>query len=820
MLIGHLDHADISHISGWARDAGDPTKRLELEVYDGDRFITRLIADRPRPDLAAAGVGDGHYGFWTPLPREMFPFSVHLLSVRFRETGVDLRNSPKPVYPRQGGIDPAFGEWFNRHIDNAAAAAAEPRQLAPLFTLCANALARLMHAEARLEDASGSVSVGSIDQAALPARLKAALEKAFEACPPLHVPIFRQPKLSIIVAGVAGLRENHACLTSIVASRGLSDYEVIFVDTTGTVDMVLAPFLVKGGIRFVKTPQPAPILEAYRTGLALAAGQRLVFLGHVVSVEPDAIAALSATLDAVDGPAVVTPRLVGADGRIVEAGSRLGAMAARLPTGHREPGDAGRYRTLRNSDDVSARAFMIDRATLLSVGQFDGIDDFGDLGIADLAFRLREAGAAVLAQGFAGVSIAGRGGVARANRRGRANFVAKWQHVLPAADAQENTAQPKRALVIDERLPDPNRDAASQAVLSHCESLIRLGYCVEFVPLSFDSSAREAGASLFMRGIEAHVEADNAADLLRARAGQFDLVYLHRLSVARDLMATSRATQPAARIVYNVADLHFLRLRRRAGIEANATFLAESEFMEADERTCLAGADVVITHSTDEEAWIRGVLPGANVRRVMWTQRINPAVAPFGERRNFCFVGTYGHEPNVDAVGHFLRAMWPKVRDGLPDATFEIAGSHLAPGMFDTGLPGVVPRGYFADARSYLAQVRVMLAPLRFGAGVKGKVLLAFAEGLPCVMSGIAAEGLELPAAIRELLVAADEEAFVRKAVRFYTDSTVWTQASGLVREWAAANLSPSAIDRDIAAALAAAATGGPDPLLHRVSPL
>jgi O-antigen biosynthesis protein len=97
-----------------------------------------------------------------------------------------------------------------------------------------------------------------------------------------------------------------------------------------------------------------------------------------------------------------------------------------------------------------------------------------------------------------------------------------------------------------------------------------------------------------------------------------------------------------------------------------------------------------------------------------------------------------------------------------------------------------------------------MLAPLRFGAGVKGKVLLSLAHGVPCVMSAIAAEGLDLPGPLRNLVVAGDDESFVRKALRFDKDDGLWRQASGLALEWAERNLSPAAIDAAFAEALAA----------------
>jgi glycosyltransferase involved in cell wall biosynthesis len=805
MLKGYIDRADETIVSGWAWDTENPARRIVLDLCDGDQVIATIVADTLRPDLAAAAVGDGRYGFSLRLPAGLLPCAVHLLRVRFRETGADVDRSPQPVYPAHGGLDLSLEGWFSRQVEACAAAATEPKHLAPLMALCVNAMSRLLGAEARLAEGAASVPVAALDRAALPARLKQALERALQTCPPLHVPVHREPRLSIVVAGSASFAENHACIGSIVASPGLRDYEIIFVDVTAATDMVVAPFVVGGGIRFVATGKPAPAVEAYRTGLAMARGSRLLFLGHVAAVAPDAILALSETLDQRDEPVLVAPRLIGRDGRVVEAGATIAALGVRQPVGQFELQGASRLRTLRPSDDVPTRAFMVDRTVLASLGGFEGVDDFGAFGMADLAFRLRAAGGTVLVQGFADVVVSGVADDPARDAGARSRFVAAWQDALPAAQAHE-AQRPRRALVVDERLPDPGRDAASVAVLSHCEALADLGFQVEFAAIERGAAMADGGRALFMRGIEVHADAGEPEALLQARAGQFDLVYLHRLSVARRLLPSLRATQAQARLVYSVADLHGLRLGREAELASDAALAGEAALLEAAERECLASADAVVTHSSHEADWIAKAVPAATVVTALWRYRLNPAPAGYATRSGFCFLGSYLHRPNVDAVRRFVAELWPQLRDSVGDATFEIAGSHFEQGGFGALPAGVVARGHVADAAAYLGRIRVMLAPLRFGAGVKGKVLLALAEGIPCVMTPVAAEGIELPEALRRLVVAADDADFIAKAAALHADPALWHEASTLGRDWASVNLSRSAIARQLSGVLGPAA--------------
>ena len=134
-------------------------------------------------------------------------------------------------------------------------------------------------------------------------------------------------------------------------------------------------------------------------------------------------------------------------------------------------------------------------------------------------------------------------------------------------------------------------------------------------------------------------------------------------------------------------------------------------------------------------------------------------------------------------------------------------GPQFVRGIASDGLPQAIYAALvcvFCLLGAYLAGIRVMLAPLRFGAGVKGKVLISLGQGLPCVMSEVAAEGLGLPGALRTLLVAEDDEAFQRKALRFHADGALWQRASELALRWAQETLSAAAIDAGLAAALEA----------------
>ncbi|GEN63631.1 glycosyltransferase [Acetobacter oeni] len=329
----------------------------------------------------------------------------------------------------------------------------------------------------------------------------------------------------------------------------------------------------------------------------------------------------------------------------------------------------------------------------------------------------------------------------------------------------------KRALVIDSRLPAVARDAGSCAVLSHMRVLLSLGYAVSFAAADemdrdgVDAEAlRAEGVTVFRAPFDASVE-----DVLRRQEGSFDLVYLHRESVATRYLALARQLQPGARMVYSVADLHYLRLQRQGEVQERPELLAQARRVRLAECTAAWSADVVLTHSSVEAEILRRAVPEADVRCVPWAVETAAVVPGFEDRRGVVFFGDYSHAPNVDAVRWLVEEIMPLVWCEAPWIECVLAGS----GMPDTlrGLTGERVRvpGHVPDLAGLLGQVRVGVAPLRFGAGVKGKVLECLAAGVPCVMTPVAAEGLNLSGELAEL-VGQDAAAVARLIVRVHEE--------------------------------------------------
>jgi glycosyltransferase involved in cell wall biosynthesis len=278
-------------------------------------------------------------------------------------------------------------------------------------------------------------------------------------------------------------------------------------------------------------------------------------------------------------------------------------------------------------------------------------------------------------------------------------------------------------------------------------------------------------ANLQKLGIEClyHPYFWSVEEVFRKAAHKPDLVYLHRYTNASKYATMVRRYFPECRVVYNVADLHFLRMERQAEIDPASTSAAAVAAQRRDETGVMRNVDSVIVHSPVEAALLREIEPALDVRVVPWTVLPRPAARAFGERSGTAFVGGFGHPPNADAVRHMVGEIVPLLRPLAPDCTVYLVGSKMPDALLNLRVPGVAPLGYVPVLADILHKLRCTVVPLRYGAGIKGKVLESFAHGLPCVMSEVAAEGLELPDDLTWLVARSPAE-FAEKLARVHGD--------------------------------------------------
>jgi glycosyltransferase involved in cell wall biosynthesis len=225
-------------------------------------------------------------------------------------------------------------------------------------------------------------------------------------------------------------------------------------------------------------------------------------------------------------------------------------------------------------------------------------------------------------------------------------------------------------------------------------------------------------------------------DFARAHAGRFDLVYLHRVETATRCLKLARRYFDA-QIIYSVADLHHIRLKGQSEFDPNHApeLMHQARAVALQELSAALSADWVITHSASEAEQLQQMSTIAGkVRVIPWALPPAPVKTRFADRSGVAFVSSFEHAPNVDAARWLVHEIMPLIWRKAPEIQCLIIGSGLSDDLRrDLARPGIEVPGRVGSLAAVLERIRLTVAPLRFGAGLKDKVLRSLAAGLPCI---------------------------------------------------------------------------------------
>ena len=288
--------------------------------------------------------------------------------------------------------------------------------------------------------------------------------------------------------------------------------------------------------------------------------------------------------------------------------------------------------------------------------------------------------------------------------------------------------QPKRALIVDTKLPRRDRSSGSAAVLSHVAALRALGWEVEVVASDELARGEDAIHALKAWGVTCHRAplVSSVEEVLRRKRAMFDLVYLHRLPNAEAYAALARAWQPSARLVYSAATLAGGSLKAR-------------------EITAMRMVDATIVQTAADAAYLRREASGARVHVISQALTATPRGVPKGEYQGLAFIGEAGDAADAEALGWLTSEVMPLVWARHADMPLLLAGGGWTQSGLDQRIHVVGP---VDRLESVLAAVRLTVAPRRSGIGVHNAVLESLAAGVPCAMTPVSAEGIPLTGAL------------------------------------------------------------------------
>ena len=610
---------------------------------------------------------------------------------------------------------------------------------------------------------------------------------------PFAVPASDAPKASIVIPVFNQFAHTLACLRALAAHPPHGPVEIIVVDD-GSSDETVSALPQVQGLRYHRRAANGGFIAACNDGAALARGDYLVFLNNDTVPQPGWLDALLQTFEAHPEAGLVGAQLLYPDGRLQEAGGVVFADGSGWNYGRFDhPGDC-RYASVRDCDYASGAAIALPRALFAQLGGFDTRYAPAYYEDTDLAFAVRASGKRVLYQPASRVvhmegATAGTdtgSGIKAYQVRNRGRFAEKWTHALGAQPAPGTLPSPAtlharqpQVLVIDALTPRPDHDSGSLRLVNLMRLLQEGGAHVVFLP----ANREHAGAAterLQQMGVEAwHAPFGGRAPAwLREHGHRFDTIVVSRHYVAREFLPLLRRHAPQARIVFDSVDLHYLREQRGAELAGDPALQRTAARTRALELGVMRAANITLVVSDTERELLARDAPDVRVDVLSNLHELAGPGQPWAQRRDLVFVGGFRHPPNVDAVLWFAAEIFPAIRAQLPDVVFHCIGAHVPSGVQALALrDGIRVHGHVPDIAPYMDGARIALAPLRYGAGVKGKINLSMAHGQPVVATSCAVEGMHLRDG-EDVLVADDARAFADAVIRLYRDELLWNSLS------------------------------------------
>lgn len=657
----------------------------------------------------------------------------------------------------------------------------------------------------------------------------------------IEIPSSDNPLVSVIIPIYGKVDYTLRCLASIALNPPAAAFEVVIVDDCSPDNSLQLLSRVRG-LRLIRNHENSGFIISCNSGASEAKGQYLHFLNNDTEVTAGWLDELLRIFEEVPHAGLVGSKLVYPDGYLQEAGGIIWQDGSAWNWGHRQDPAHYAYNYVRDTDYISGASIMVPTDLFKRLGMFNTLYTPAYYEDTDLAMAVRQAGMRVVYQPYSRVlhfeGVSSGTDVTQGTKRfqeiNRVKFMDRWANEL--SDLTPNAFKPflscdrkrnRHILVVDACTPTPDQDSGSLDMINLIKIMIEQNWRVHFVPFSNFIHFGQYTDTLQRLGVECVYAPyhQSLESYLNERGDMFDVCLLARTDVASRVLPTVKKFCPSARTIFYTVDLHFLREKREAELQNDPEKLKKAKKTEHTELGLMDKVDNTVVLSEVERDLLLG-LGKTNLTVIPLIREVGvPVTTCITERNGAVFVGGFQHLPNVDAVEWLTESIWPEVRKilekrSLPLIPLYIVGSNMPKQFAELNSEDIIPVGFVSDLTEIFERVRISVAPLRYGAGLKGKVASSLLYGIPVVGTTMAYEGMPGEGLEQVRFEGNDPVEIAQLVVDLHHSETELEMARNNCRSYAIRHFGRSSVERRVKDLLSVDSVS-PDDLrspTHRVS--
>lgn len=597
------------------------------------------------------------------------------------------------------------------------------------------------------------------------------------------IPYSSEPEVSIIIPVHNHIETTIELLNTFRFNSDSAKFEIIIVDDSST-DATSKILQKIRGVNVLTQKTNVGYLLATNSAIKYCKGKYICLLNNDTLPENGWLDALVRTLKNNPNVAIAGSMLVGSDGRVAEVGSQIFRNREIWNLGRWAERGSVLFNFTREVDYCSAAAILVDGEFLRSINGFDERFVPAYFEDTDLAMQAWKQGRKVVyvhdsvVHHIEGLSHGKKTstGLKAFQVINAKKFWQKWEKSIdlpwtldevPRYEAQRDS---KGIIVyVDNYIPSLDSNAGAVRAFRIIEAMLLLKFHVIVIP-------QNSGVAILNReklqrsGVEVYQSYDEALDNIKLRKNRISSFWVARVDVAEELLPRIKIDFPEKPVYFDTVDLHHLRDKRNIALNgAQAAIYREN--IEEFELTICNTSDKVIVVADYENQYLLQKNPKLKVHTLFMPYESTTNFPKIRKKNSILFVGNFRHSPNVDAIEWLIDEILPKI-NSISDIqiSVEIVGEFL-PISVQERIDGekIKYHGWLESLDEVYAETSLVIVPLRYGAGKKGKISEAVIHGCPIVSTSIGIEGFPLFNGV-DFILADSAEEFARAVMKLLND--------------------------------------------------